>query len=90
MNEKRKGARSAKDIPEEILAQLNQGTLETVNLTEWLAVDQKVLLANLLKQTGRSAYLPPVLENIDALKKTDGQHHQRSCRNGNSPSGIAK
>ncbi|WP_294219836.1 DNA alkylation repair protein [uncultured Chryseobacterium sp.] len=69
MNEKRKGARSAKDIPEEILAQLNQGTLETVNLTEWLAVDQKVLLANLLKQTGRSAYLPPVLENIDALKK---------------------
>ena len=47
---KRKGARSAKDIPETILEQLNRGRIETVNLTEWLAVDQRILLENLLEE----------------------------------------
>lgn len=41
MNEvKRKGARSTKDIPKAILAQLNCGEMETANFVEWLAVDQ--------------------------------------------------
>ncbi|WP_267402028.1 MULTISPECIES: DNA alkylation repair protein [unclassified Chryseobacterium] len=69
MTEKRKGARSVKDIPQEILEQLNQGKMETVNLTEWLAVDQKILLENLLKQNDRLDYLQPILENINTLKK---------------------
>ncbi len=69
MTEKRKGARSIKDIPQEILEQLNQGKMETVNLTEWLAVDQKILLENLLKQNDRLDYLQPILENINTLKK---------------------
>ncbi|WP_326980909.1 DNA alkylation repair protein [Chryseobacterium sp. MYb264] len=69
MTEKRKGARSVKDIPQEILKQLNQGKMETVNLTEWLAVDQKILLENVLKQNDRFAYFQPVLENINSLKK---------------------
>lgn len=66
---KRKGARSTKDIPKEILEQLNRGEIETANLVEWLAVDQRLLLENLLKQTNRTKYLKPILLNIEALKK---------------------
>ncbi|MDW9380025.1 DNA alkylation repair protein [Chryseobacterium sp. JV558] len=69
MTEKRKGARSIKDIPQDILEQLNRGEIETANLTEWLAVDQRLLLENLLQQNNRIEYLKPVLENVDQLKK---------------------
>lgn len=66
---KRKGARSAKDIPQNILQQLNSGQIETANLVEWLVVDQRILLENLLKQNNRIEYLKPVLTEIDQLKK---------------------
>ncbi|GGE95646.1 3-methyladenine DNA glycosylase AlkC [Chishuiella changwenlii] len=66
---KRKGARSTKDIPTTILEQLNNGEIETVNLVEWLAVDQQLLLKNLLKQHNRSNYLKPILSRINQLKK---------------------
>lgn len=66
---KRKGARSTKDIPTDILQQLNVGLIETVNLGEWLAVDQRLLLRNLLEQHKRIDYLNPVLGKIDQLKK---------------------
>lgn len=66
---KRKGARSIKDIPKEILEQLNNGEIETANLVEWLAVDQRRLLENLLKQTNRTNYLKPILSEIELLKK---------------------
>lgn len=69
MTEKRKGARSIKDIPNDILIQLNKGEIETANLTEWLAVDQRMLLENLLKQYDRTKYLKPILEKVDQLKK---------------------
>lgn len=67
--EKRKGARSAKDITPEIQQQLNSGNIETANLTEWLAVDQRILLQHLLSDHQRTAYLQPVLHRIDLLKK---------------------
>lgn len=66
---KRKGAKKIKDIPVEILEQLNRGEIETANLAEWLAVDQRLLLKNLLEQQDRMDYLIPVLVAIDQLKK---------------------
>ena len=68
-NPKRKGARSVKDIPKEILEQLNSGEIETLSLSEWAAVDRKVLLKNVLTQHNRTKYLNPILDKISNLKK---------------------
>jgi 3-methyladenine DNA glycosylase AlkC len=46
--ENRKGAVRAADIPKAVLEGLNAGTLESVNLTEWLAVDSQKLLEAVL------------------------------------------
>jgi 3-methyladenine DNA glycosylase AlkC len=46
--ENRKGAIRAADIPKAVLEGLNAGTLESVNLTEWLAVDSQKLLEAVL------------------------------------------
>jgi len=40
----RKGARKAQDIPENVLKHLHTGEIETVNLTEWLAIDHTKLI----------------------------------------------
>jgi 3-methyladenine DNA glycosylase AlkC len=66
---KRKGSRSNKDIPAEIMLQLNSGLIETANLVEWLAVDQRILLQHLLKELDRSQYLNSIFLDIDNLKK---------------------
>ncbi|NOU20089.1 MAG: DNA alkylation repair protein [Bacteroidales bacterium] len=66
---KRKGSKSTKDIPKDILEELNNGQIETANLVEWLAVNQRLLLENLLKNSGRIKYLKPILTDIDNLKK---------------------
>ena len=42
----RKGAQKAIDIPLEVLSLLNAGRIETVNLTEWLAVDHSQLVVS--------------------------------------------
>jgi 3-methyladenine DNA glycosylase AlkC len=46
--ENRKGAVRAADIPKAVIEGLNAGTLESVNLTEWLAVDSQKLLEAVL------------------------------------------
>ena len=66
---KRKGARSIREIPAEVLLQLNSGEIETVNLMEWLAVDQLALLQAVLAQTARSHYLPRIQSQVDGLAK---------------------
>ena len=66
---KRKGARTIKDIPKDILEQLNRGEIEAANLVEWLAIDRKILLENLLNQCDRKKYLLPILEHVNKLEK---------------------
>ena len=65
----RKGARSIKEIPPRVLAQLNAGTLATVNLVECLAVDRRRLLQRVLEAHKRQHYLPLITQRIDVLKK---------------------
>lgn len=69
MEKERKGARSLKDLTPAILEQLNNGTLESVNLTEWLAVDQTILIVAVLKQHNRTQYLSSILSEIEKLEK---------------------
>nr|WP_293936338.1 redoxin domain-containing protein [Sphingobacterium sp. UBA5996] len=52
----RKGAKRITDIPLTILESLNRGEIETANLVEWLAIDQTLLLENVLKQNKRRKY----------------------------------
>lgn len=66
---KRKGARSIKDIPVNILEQLNRGEIESANLVEFLGVNRKILIENLLTQSDRGHYLPLIFEHIDRLQK---------------------
>jgi 3-methyladenine DNA glycosylase AlkC len=66
---KRKGARSTKDIPVHILEQLNSGEIETVNLVEWLAIDQRKLLKAVLIQCKKEKYLEAIVDNVEGLKK---------------------
>ena len=66
---KRKGARTIKDIPKDVLEQLNRGEIEAANLVEWLAIDRRVLLENLLAQHNRKKYLKPILERVERLEK---------------------
>jgi 3-methyladenine DNA glycosylase AlkC len=69
MAEKRKGARSFKDIPENILEALNAGEIASANLVEWLAIDPLLLLDNLLKQTKRKDYFRTISAEINQLTK---------------------
>jgi 3-methyladenine DNA glycosylase AlkC len=66
---RRKGAKSRDLVPADILAALNRGELETVNLVEWLAADQVALAEHLLRQTNRTAYLPALRAALAALPK---------------------
>ena len=66
---KRKGSKSIKEIPHEILMQLNRGEIESANLVEWLAIDQRLLLENLLIQNDRLHYFPTIWNRVDSLSK---------------------
>lgn len=48
----RKGARKRQDIPTEVLDYLNSGQIETVNLTEWLAVEHLNLIKTVFPELG--------------------------------------
>lgn len=64
----RKGARSTSDVPEDVLQLLNQGKLSSVNLIEWLVVDQFMLAQHILEKLGYG-HLLPILQNKMATEK---------------------
>ncbi len=66
---KRKGAVRISEIPTTILKQLNTGEIESVNLTEWLAVDQRALLMNVLPALNLAEAVAPAFAQVSALKK---------------------
>lgn len=65
----RKGARSFKDLNEEVITYLNKGIIETKNLIEWLAADQLVLLRLVLKELGKSEWFQDFEQAVNAQKK---------------------
>ena len=63
------------EIPPAILRQLEAGKLETVNLVEWLAVDQRKLVRTVLAEIGQQRLIEPVLTAIaTAARPTALQH----------------
>ncbi|MGG1617941.1 DNA alkylation repair protein [Paenibacillus sp. NRS-1782] len=65
----RKGARKGIDIPDDVVRLLQQGQLETVNLTEWLAVDHIVLLRNALDEFGLQRESDVFLSELNHLQE---------------------
>lgn len=68
----RKGARKASDIPNEVLTLLNQGKIESVNLTEWQAVSHISLVKNVLPSMGLEEKLEFLLTEIEKQKVETG------------------
>ena len=66
----RKGARKAELIPEEVMLYLQKGQLATVNLTEWLAVDHKLLLKHVLTQLELNQHQQIISDQLIQLKET--------------------
>lgn len=71
----RKGPRKAQDIPAEVLKLLNAGKIETVNLTEWLAINQIQLIEATFPDLGVSAEL------IDLIREAIRQQKKPSTMN---------
>lgn len=66
----RKGALKAKNIPTEVLELLNNGKIETVNLTEWLAINHIQLIKTNFSDLGISNSITgKVLNEIQKQKK---------------------
>nr|WP_299437228.1 DNA alkylation repair protein [uncultured Aquimarina sp.] len=65
----RKGARSFKDLDQEVIDYLNQGLIETANLMEWLAVDQLKLLKLILEELDKPQWYDSFYEVVSNQKK---------------------
>lgn len=65
----RKGARKLSDIPHEVMVLLQNGQLQTVNLTEWLSVDHVVLLQIVMYELGLEMEFKPVIQKLNDLSE---------------------
>jgi 3-methyladenine DNA glycosylase AlkC len=63
----RKGAVRISEIPLIVRELLDAGTIESVNLVEWLAVDQAALVQKVLPQLGLRAAVSPALAQLGKL-----------------------
>ena len=68
----RKGARKASEIPEEVFKLLNQGRIESVNLTEWLAVNHISLIKHILPSMGLEEKLEIIISEIEKQNAESG------------------
>jgi len=74
----RKGVRKMADIPAEVLQLLNEGKIATVNLTEWLAIDQHTLLKGFLEQIGEKTWFADIEESLLAQKKPSANSNAKT------------
>jgi len=65
----RKGVRKLADIPNEVVELIQKGQLESVNLTEWLAVDHIMLMQNVLFDLGLQAESNPILAKLKSTNE---------------------
>jgi hypothetical protein len=65
----RKGAVRISEIPTVVRELLNAGVIESVNLVEWLAVDQATLLQKVLPKLGLRAAVKPALANLEQFNQ---------------------
>ena len=65
---KRKGSTTTSGVPKEVLSLLDLGLIETVNLAEWLVVDQESLARNLFQNENWRFLLQPLAESFGLLK----------------------
>jgi 3-methyladenine DNA glycosylase AlkC len=84
----RKGARKVQDIPKDVLELLNKGKIPTVSLTEWLAVNQSVLIKSIFPEIGLKDSIAAITKTIEQQKKPStmasikliGLHLYEYCR----------
>lgn len=74
----RKGARKATDIPSEVLDLLHAGKLATVNLTEWLAVDQLQVLETVLGEIAKMPWLAEIKATVLAQPKISANNNTKT------------
>ncbi|WP_258199561.1 DNA alkylation repair protein [Paenibacillus endoradicis] len=65
----RKGARKISEIPSEVIELLQKGQLQTVNLTEWIAVDHMTLLQNIVDELGLEKESAAVIQRLNNLSE---------------------
>lgn len=62
------------EVPPAIMRQLEAGTLATVNLVEWLALDQRTLVRTVLAEIGQQRLIEPVLTATATEWRMASQH----------------
>ncbi|MEN7546442.1 DNA alkylation repair protein [Rapidithrix thailandica] len=70
----RKGAKKVQDIPKDVLELLNKGEIATVNLTEWLAVDQKELIEHTFPAIALTKALERINPHLTKLKNNSAMN----------------
>lgn len=60
----RKGSKNKESIPNDVLAQLNRGEIESANLVEWLAIDLKQLLYHTLVPVHRENVAQIIVQRL--------------------------
>ncbi len=65
---KRKGSTTTSGVPKEVRTLLDLGLIETVNLAEWLVVDQESLARNVFQKENWNFLLQPLEESFGLLK----------------------